>query len=355
MNRRNKALAPLLAFSLCLAFPLPAAAKGEDVLERTERYTLRAEEGVYEKEGLFPETVTDGGRTYRLLDVSYEVEAALPAAETEILKQTVTSDPVPVSEDLRPPGSFTEDGILWELDDISYTDTVLNGARTQAVEAQETYGPGTDPKTVSQTKRVTVTDEVTGEEATVVCDLDRVEESGRQTVYETLPLVFYEYDAGGYLFAGQIIVPNDQAPALTGHETELLVAAGYDPAVWAVTGYTWSGEPYYLESQLIRKGSASIQSQQPVYTAHYSGSIHTEEEKGVYYTAVYTGIKKREIPGQMEYTVLATAHYARVAESVWKPLVIGLGIVVLAVLVILILHVLARKRKEEKKEGKQNG
>ena len=55
---------------------------------------------------------------------------------------------------------------------------------------------------------------------------------------------------------------------------------------------------------------------------------------------------KQEIPGQMEYTVLATAHYTRVTENVWKSLVIGLGVVVLAVLAILILYILAKKRRE---------
>ncbi len=301
---------------------------------------------------MFPEHITEGGKTWKLVNVTYEVEDTQPVTKEETVEQTVTSDPVPVSEDLRPPGHLNKDGILWELSDVSYTDTILQAAHTQAVEAQEAYGPGIDPETIPPAKEVTVTDEVTGEDVTVSCRLERVEEFSWQTVYETVPLMFYEYDAGGYLFAGQIIPPNEQEPALAGYEDVLLEDAGYDPAVWTVTGYAWSGEPYDLEGQLVREGSALIQSRQPVYTAYYSGSIQTEEEKGVYYTAVYTGIKKQEISGQMEYTVLATAHYVRVAENVWKPFVIGLGIVVLAV---LILYVLAKKRKEEEKEGKQNG
>ena len=71
--------------------------------------------------------------------------------------------------------------------------------RDRAVEAQETYEPGIEPETILQTKDVTVTDEVTGEEITVSCDLYRVEESGRQTVYNTLPLVLdvYKRQSGG--------------------------------------------------------------------------------------------------------------------------------------------------------------
>ncbi|MGO5549726.1 hypothetical protein ACTQW9_10680 [Lachnospiraceae bacterium LCP19S3_B12] len=345
MKRKNRELQGLALCSLCLALALPVYADNRELI-KTERYTIQAKEGAYERNELFPETVTEDGKAWQLTDVTYEVEDTRPVTEEETMEQIVTSDPVPASEDLRPPEHFTKDEILWELTDVSYTDTLLREAHTQAVEAQETYEPGIEPETILQTKDVTVTDEVTGEEITVSCDLYRVEESGRQTVYNTLPLVFYEYDAGGYLFAGQIIVPNDQAPALAGYETALLEEAGYDPAVWTVTGYSWSGEPYYLDGQLIREGSASIQSRQPVYTAYYSGSIQTEEEKGVYYTAAYIGIKKQEIPGQMEYTVLATAHYARVTENVWKSLVIGLGVVVLAVLAILILYILAKKRRE---------
>lgn len=352
MKRRNRRAALLLVFCLCLALALPVSADSGELF-RTERYTVQSKEGAYQKEGLFQERITESGRTWQLTDVTYEVEETRPVTEEETVAQTVTSDPVPSSEDLRPPEHLTKEGILWELSDVSYADTILQEAHTQEVEAQEAYGPGIDPEMILRTKEVTVTDEVTGEEVTISCELYRVEESGWQTVYETLPLIFYEYDAGGYLFTGQVIAPNDQAPALAGYETALLEEAGYDPAVWTVTGYAWAGEPYYLDGQLVREGSASVESLQPVYMAYYSGSIQTEEKRGVYYNAVYTRMKKREIPGQKEYAVLATARYVRERENIWKPLAIGIGIVTLAVLAVLILYVLAKKRKEER--GKQNG
>ena len=56
MKRKNRELQGLALCSLCLALALPVYADNRELI-KTERYTIQAKEGAYERNELFPETV----------------------------------------------------------------------------------------------------------------------------------------------------------------------------------------------------------------------------------------------------------------------------------------------------------
>lgn len=334
MTRLKRIVAFSLLSILLLSFSLPLqVTAAEEELVKEETITGESSDACKETaKELFSETIEEGGRTYELSDISCET---IDMEYLDTLEITVETDSEP-SE------TMTQDGIVYDLASVSETEGIQ--AEPQIVTAYDDYDHYVSTTDVPQTKEVSTTDEATGAETTISCNLVDIEPAGTRTVNSTMTVTFSNYDAAYYAWNGNYIARNDQTPPLAGYEDELLAYCNADPGS-EITGYSWSGEPYTSDGVLCRDAVASVRQRVQMYRANYEGTIQPPAQ--TVYSATYTAPDQA---GDVEYTVRATATYIPVSNYV-PYILTGAGILVLAVLIVAILVVLSKKKeKEEKKE-----
>lgn len=123
-------------------------------------------------------------------------------------------------------------------------------------------------------QQVTVTVQEGGQEAEVVCSLQRIEEE--EAAWQdgfVLPITFHAYDADSYLFNGQIVPRSEEKPQLEGHEDALLTAAGLSGEQYRIRDIVWEGESYTDEDgQLCRDAAALGEKLVRSCRAYYAGT-----------------------------------------------------------------------------------
>lgn len=295
------------------------------------------------RDDAFAQKVSVNGKTYRLKDVDYRVLDE--SKEMKTVTQNINSETYFNDDTYVPEQSYEADGVTYTLSGISKV--VVDGAYTQDVSGYDAYDHAVTSADVPQTKDITVKNEKTGEEQTVICQFTGI--SDRADTWESthIDITFQDYSANLFAWNNMLVSKNDAEPGLD--EKQLLASVGAEPSRYQVQSIHWSGQPYEQGGILYRNARAEVLRLVDWKQADYRGQIVMP---GTVYTATYTA----QVPADdvsAVYKIQATGNYVR---DYTKLVVLGasVGIAVLAVLIIAILFAVAKKRKEKDgTDGKQ--
>ncbi|XCP83578.1 hypothetical protein ABXS75_10835 [Roseburia hominis] len=308
----------------------------DGVVWKTYKYTSDSPE---QKENIFKKTIKKDGRTYQLVDVSYDVQKKNPVTKKSQVELTALSEPVKSSE-MSGFAEFTrKDGVLYRLD----KDTIRESgeAHVQKVTVNEDYNHAVDASSVPQKIKTKATNELTGEETEVECSFEEIIRLDRFWQDSYIDITFQQYDANVFYWQGLAITKNSQNIPLKGYETQLLSSVGLSPDTGRVLKTYWSSDEYTADGVVCRDAKAEVQKLVTPYRAKYSGEIRMP-----IYEATYTGTVEEIVEGEYTYDMVATAEYHQSHDMVYF-----VGIVVLILALLLILFLISKKRK--RKEGEK--
>lgn len=337
-------------FSLLLVVPVMAS----ETVSRSYRFTTQDKQEKHDEE--FEQQITEDGKLYELEDIHYEIQSKKPVMMEKEVEKVVETDYMSVDTEYHPEPQITEDGIVYE---VKETSAMPEEAYTQAVTGYTDYSYPVTADNVPKTKDVTVQDSRTGEEVSVSCSLTSVERLA-DGVWENshINITFISYDAEVFIWQGLNVSADENQP-LKGYEAELLESVGADATTTTIKDIAWAGDPYYDASGVLcRDAIAYTQKYVNYYRANYAGTY--QDLPGVRYRVVYKGTEQVASDTDYIYEIEAVASYNRVKEKVPVAVYImtGVGILLFAVLVVLILYIFAKKKKEGTtnstlKEGKK--
>lgn len=333
--KRNRTIAVLCLCSIVSTAVLPqqVSAAGESLTKELV-ITASSEQDYQEQaEKAFALEIEQDGMKYERSEIRYEI------TDTEYLDKKEK-----VVETTDPAETIMEDGIEYSL--VSFKGPEY---ANKTVTAYDDYDHPVTADDVPATKDTVVTDEVTGEQETVTCSLTGISPAGITTINNIMTITFGNYDAAYYEWNGNYIARNDQTPPIAGYEDQLLAQAGAAQGS-AITGYSWSGEPYSIDGVLYRDAVANVNQPVQMYRANYEGTALVQDPDATgqaYYSCP-------DLDGEVELTVRATATYLQVQATSYVPYVLaGAGILILAALVVIILMTTAKKRNKEKNIPKE--
>lgn len=303
-------------------------------ITKTYEYTTKKEN---EKQGKFDKTIKEQGATYKLKDIQYEVVSKEAEKVTKEMHYQTTSEPVIKGSEGTEEKTITKDGITYTLDTVNEVETE---PYIQEVTGYTDYQYEVSNSTVPQQKEVTAKNEKTGEDETVTCQLNGVEQTGTNWVDSYIDITFESYNSKIFNWQGISIKNEDTNVPLSGYEAQLLSSVGLDNSNAKVISTYWTSEAYTSNGIVCRDARANIQKQVPIYRATYIGKIQSSM---VIREAIYKGQQITTDEKNVTYHMKATAVYTQDNMLLY----IGIGIFIAAILLILILFILAKKKKEK--------
>lgn len=276
---------------------------------------------------------------YELKDIKYEVVSVEPVTEVETI--TRVSEAVKEGEEYIPEDEISISGITYNLKYTSEQETVIENEYVQEVRAWTEYQGKDKAEAAPDEKTVTVLNEKTNKEVSVICKKSGMEMLSEVVWEDTyIDITFIAYDADSFIWNGIEIPKNIEEP-LKGYEKELIESVGGTADNFKVESIKWQGKMYLNDKGVpCRKARAYVKKKVPYWRVTYTGSINEEEVKGTVYTAVYEGTKSKD--NLNNYTIKATATYEKNSIVVQ----VTLAIMLVIVLIIGTLFILKRNRKK---------
>lgn len=336
LKKKSKLIFLLLA-SL-LVSPLRVSAAGADLQKELTISASSEKDYIKQAEEVFALEIKEDGKTYQRTEIRYEV------VEIDYLdkKEKV------VELEEEPTESYVENGVTYTLETTEKEEKVIREAASQKVTGSDVYDTYVTAADVPATKTVTVKNQVTGAQESVVCSLTGITPAGVATVERVMTVTFSNYDAAYYEWNGNYIARNDEIPPLAGYEDQLLIEAGAAEGS-EITGYYYTGEPYTADGTVYRDAAATVKEQIQKYRANYAGTISTPEETKTVYRATYSA---PDTEGDVKLAVKAVADYEQVSGLTYNIVLTAVIILGILALLFLLLYLFAkRKKKREEQSG----
>ena len=290
------------------------------------------------------ELIKDNG-TYTLKDVTYETVSETPVMETQTIE---VKDLYEQNIQAQQEESFMNtkgQEVMGKLSDVSYSDTVITN-RTAEVESTTQSGYVISQPAAANSKPVNYADEQTGQTVTATLPLTSFQVT---TPYHwesdvTVPMRVEVYDATFYMLNGRYVPYNDEKPALTGYETDILTVLNLPQESYRITDFLWTGDVYTENGIRYRDAVATGERYVAEYTAYYSDTVALPDAAGYNARLTYSLDS-----GDTEYTIKATAVYEKEESFPVVTVVITVvSILVGIIAIVLILFLIAKKRKTNK-------
>lgn len=356
MHKRNRIFSFFLVVVLLLcgitvkAKESTKTNKGSIVKEITFSTDDTVETLKKQKNDYFPETIKVDGKRYRLKTVDYKVLDKTPISIEKEVQKVVDSDFIPAGTEYQPEDAIEDNGVTYKLDKVETEEKTADDTYIQTVTGYTDYDHAVSRSDVPATKNVTATNQRTGQQETVTCNLSSIDQIGSSGWEDTyIDIVFESYDAQIFHWNG-ITVTKDVSSPLAGYENNLLASVGADSSSYQVLRTYWTGDAYRdSNGVLCRNARADVQRKVNYYRANYSGQIQQPETPGHVYHSTYTGTEKITSEDKYSYTIKAAAEYEEINNLLVYALS-GVSILLLIIIVILILYIVSKKK--EKKEPK---
>lgn len=278
------------------------------------------------------------GKKYNLKDVKYEVIYEEPVTEVETI--TKVSEAIKKGENYLPEDTISEYGITYNLKYTDEMETVIEPEYIQEVSAWTDYQGKDKAEAAPDEKEVTVVNEKTKKEVTVVCKKDGMTMLNTSVWEDTyIDITFIAYDADSFIWNGIEIPKNDKEP-LKGYEKELIESVGGTTDNYTVDSIKWQGKMYLNDEGVpCRNARAFVKKKVPYWRVTYTGNIKEDEVKGTIYTSTYEGMKSKD--DLNNYTIKATATYEQ------KSIVVQVTLAILLVIVLIIgtLFILKKNKR----------
>lgn len=337
-------LSGMIAVSLLIGCSSTAtednAVTENQITESVEYTSLKEDEThVFDKE-----LIKDDG-TYTLKDVMYETVSKSPVMETKTVEIKDLYEQNVEAEQEKTFINMKGKEVLGKLSDVSYSDIIITN-RTAEIESTTQSGYVISQPTAANSKTVNYVDEPSNQTVTAVLPLIdfRVTTPYHWESDATVPLRVELYDATFYMLNGKYIPYNDEKPALTGYETDILTVLNLPQESYRITDFLWTGDVYTENGVQYRNAVATGERYVAEYTAYYSDTVALPDAAG--YNAQLTYSLDS---GDTEYTIKATAVYEKEESFPVVTVVITVvSILVGIIAIVLILFLIAKKRKTNK-------
>lgn len=324
----------------------------ENPITKTETFNSETSEFSYP----FQEEIAEDGRSYKLNKVDYSILSQEEETKTTHETTSVTIDDLyeksfDISDPTTLAGVSTTQEIIVDgktykasLENITYNNISIKG-RT----ADVTTTLRLTEDAITDTYEYEYDDQPSGRKITVTLSLDKSEETDETTSSSIdFPVVFHRYDAGYFLINNKLIpLQSGDSPIAETYYSDLKSESVYANAAGEVTSLRWDGDTYVANGETCRNALATLTETQKIYTANYSTTVNLPDADGFQAVLVY-GTDVASQTGKVNYQVQATAEYVLVEEHNIQPLLIGVGIAVLALLIAVVLVVIAKKKKKQK-------
>lgn len=268
------------------------------------------------------EEIKQDGKTYKLKNIKYKLVADKGAEAKNVKLENLTEEKAPATK------SFEVDGKK-----VTFTlDTDATKFEKNKKEGIYVYS-ARDPKNFKADQTRAVKDK---DGNTFTGTLESV---SKGAVYRKPITIDGEFrgDVGSQYFyfanTGTLWPYNATAPVWNGYQADILNYLNLDASAYRITGASWTGSRV-SGNTLIRTAGFTGTSNVCDYTATYEDGTDAD---GYTATAVYLS----------PYKVKAIATYEQAGLTTMQKVLIGAGILVLAIAIALILYFLKRKKREE--------
>lgn len=320
-----------------------SAANEHQITETVEYTSLKKDE----THAFDEELIKDDG-TYTLKDVTYETVSETPVMETQTVEIKDLYEQNVEAEEEKTFVNMKGREVLGKLSDVSYSDTIITN-RTAEVESTTQSGYVISQPAAANSKTVNYADEQTGQTVTATLPLTSFQVT---TPYHwesdvTVPMRVEVYDATFYMLNGRYVPYNDEKPALTGYEADILTVLNLPQESYRITDFVWEGDVYTENGVQYRNAAASGERYVAEYTAYYNDTVALPDANGYNATLTYSLDS-----GDTEYTIKATAIYKKLNTSLTPAQIITIsvvGVFLLIILIVAILFVISKKKKSKEK------
>ena len=293
----------------------------------------------------FAETITEDGKTYRLIDVSSSVISDTAVTEEQVL--SVQREEIVADKSASIADTYTQDGVTYSLKDVHFQPHEITDY-TATVTEDVLLGPAVSQPDADDS--ITVPYHIDEYDLTLDCTLPLSSVSSGSPYWlddVRIPMQIYDTGALYMEFNGQVLPFDGSTPPLAGFEDLFLDYLGLSGDTYRLTSAAWDGDPYTENGTECRDAIISGSRLVSDYTAHYGGEITLPPFTVYDATATYEAVQTVET-GETEYTIQAVAQYEE-DHSTLTAVIIGaaVGIIGIAAAVAIILAILAKKRKRK--------
>ena len=293
----------------------------------------------------FAETITEDGKTYRLIDVSSSVISDTAVTEEQVL--SVQREEIVADKSASIADTYTQDGVTYSLKDVQFQPHEITDY-TATVTEDVLLGPAVSQPDADDS--ITVPYHIDEYDLTLDCTLPLSSVSSGSPYWlddVRIPMQIYDTGALYMEFNGQVLPFDGSTPPLAGFEDLFLDYLGLSGDTYRLTSAAWDGDPYTENGTECRDAIISGSRLVSDYTAHYGGEITLPPFTVYDATATYEAVQTVET-GETEYTIQAVAQYEE-DHSTLTAVIIGaaVGIIGIAAAVAIILAILAKKRKRK--------
>lgn len=293
----------------------------------------------------FAETITEDGKTYRLIDVSSSVISDTAVTEEQVL--SVQREEIVADKSASIADTYTQDGVTYSLKDIQFQPHKITDY-TATVTEDVLLGPAVSQPDADDS--ITVPYHIDEYDLTLDCTLPLSSVSSGSPYWlddVRIPMQIYDTGALYMEFNGQVLPFDGSTPPLAGFENLFLDYLGLSGDTYRLTSAVWDGDPYTENGTECRDAIISGSRLVSDYTAHYGGEITLPPFTVYDATATYEAVQTVET-GETEYTIQAVAQYEE-DHSTLTAVILGaaVGIIGIAAAVAVILAILAKKRKRK--------
>ena len=293
----------------------------------------------------FAETITEDGKTYRLIDVSSSVISDTAVTEEQVL--SVQREEIVADKSASIADTYTQDGVTYSLKDIQFQPHEITDY-TATVTEDVLLGPAVSQPDADDS--ITVPYHIDEYDLTLDCTLPLSSVSSGSPYWlddVRIPMQIYDTGALYMEFNGQVLPFDGSTPPLAGFENLFLDYLGLSGDTYRLASAVWDGDPYTENGTECRDAIISGSRLVSDYTAHYGGEITLQPFTVYDATATYEAVQTVET-GETEYTIQAVAQYEE-DHSTLTAVILGaaVGIIGIAAAVAVILAILAKKRKRK--------
>lgn len=293
----------------------------------------------------FAETITEDGKTYRLIDVSSSVISDTAVTEEQVL--SVQREEIVADKSASIADTYTQDGVTYSLKDIQFQPHEITDY-TATVTEDVLLGPAVSQPDADDS--ITVPYHIDEYDLILDCTLPLSSVSSGSPYWlddVRIPMQIYDTGALYMEFNGQVLPFDGNTPPLAGFENLFLDYLGLSGDTYRLTSAVWDGDPYTENGTECRDAIISGSRLVSDYTAHYGGEITLPPFTVYDATATYEAVQTVET-GETEYTIQAVAQYEE-DHSTLTAVILGaaVGIIGIAAAVAVILAILAKKRKRK--------
>lgn len=266
--------------------------------------------------------IRQNGKTYKLKNIKYELVADKGAEIKNVKLENLTEEKAPGTKNFKVKGKKV--AFILDKDNTKFEKNKKEGIYVYSAR---------DPKNFKADQTRAVKDKdgntFTGTLASV----------SKGAIYRKPITIDGEFrgDVGSQYFyfanTGTLWPYNANAPVWNGYQADILNYLNLDASAYRITGASWTGSRV-SGNTLIRTARFTGTSNVCDYTATYEDGTDAD---GYTANAVYLS----------PYKVKAIATYEQAGLTIMQKVLIGAGILVLAIAIALILYFLKRKKREE--------